>query len=353
MKPNALSLTLALCLSMPLACIAQGAPSAAATAHVAEVARAQANAAKLASDAARLASERAAVEAKQARHLVPVDEDAEPVSDADALAIAALRGLMAAPPERALPLVRKVLAGQQTDRVKERAVFVLAQIDGSDAAALLKQTAQHGHGNVRMQAVRALGIRGDADSLATLKTLYPDGDAAVRDAVLESLMIANDRKGLYEIALQAKDEGEASRAIQMLGVAGGRDELRALAKSGVHARNLVDAFAISNDFEGLIALARDPADPKVQRDAIAQLGILGDVRAREALQDFYRKATTEEIRDAALQGLMVSGDEQGLLALYRAETKPERKRELLQTLTTIGGDAAFEAIDAALDGKSP
>ena len=45
--------------------------------------------------------------------------------------------------------------------------------------------------------------------------------------------------------------------------------------------------------------------------------------------------------------------EQGLLALYRAETKPERKRELLQTLTTIGGDAAFEAIDAALDGKSP
>ena len=61
MKPNALSLALALCLSTPLACIAQATPSAAATAHVADVARAQANAAKLASDAARLASERAAV----------------------------------------------------------------------------------------------------------------------------------------------------------------------------------------------------------------------------------------------------------------------------------------------------
>jgi hypothetical protein len=353
MKPKALTLALALCLSTPLACIAQATPSAAATAQVAELARAQASAAKLASDQARLAAEHAAVEAKQARHLVAVDDEEEPVSDAEALAIAALRGLMAAPPERALPLVRKVLEGQQTPRVKERAVFVLAQIDGAEAAALLKQTAQSGQGKLRMQAVRALGIRGDADSLATLKALYPNGDAAVRDAVVESLMIANDRKGLYEIALQAKDEGEARRAIQALGVSGGRDELRALAKSGVHARNLVDAFAIANDFEGLVALARDNADPKVQRDAISQLGIVGDARAREALQDFYRKAATAEIRNAALQGLMVAGDEQGLLALYRAETQPERKRELLQTLTTIGGDAAFEAIDAALDGKSP
>jgi HEAT repeat protein len=352
MKPTLLSLTLALCLGTSLAHAATGAQSAAA-ANAAELARAQASAAKLASEHARVAAEHAAIGARQARHLVS-DDDGTPMSEAEALAIAALRGLMAAPPERALPLVRKVLEGDQTARVKERAVFVLAQIEGAEAAALLKRTAQQaGQGRMQLQAVRALGIRGDADSLETLKSLYPSGDAGVRDAVLQSLMIANDRKGLYDIVRQARDEEEAHRAIQLLALAGGREELRALAQSGVHARNLVDAFAISNDFDGLIALARDDRDPKVQRDAVSQLGLVGDARASEALRDFYRKADREEIRQAALQGMMIAGDEQGLLALYRAETRPERKRELLQTLTMIGGDAAFEAIDAALDGKSP
>ena len=351
MKPTPLFLALALCLGAPLAEAAAGAQPAAA-AHAAELARAQAQAAKLASEHARVAAEQAAIGARQAGHLAS-DDDGTPVSEAEALAIAALRGLMAAPPERALPLVRKVLEGGQSARVKERAVFVLAQIEGAEAAALLKRTAQTGQGRMRLQAVRALGIRGDADSLATLKSLYPTGDADVRDAVLQSLMIANDRKGLYDIARQARDEAEAQHAIRLLAVAGGREELRALAQSGVHARNLVDAFAISNDFDGLIALARDGRDPKVQRDAVSQLGLVGDARAREALRDFYRKADREEIRQAALQGMMIAGDEQGLLALYRAEAKPERKRELLQTLTMIGGDAAFEAIDAALDGKAP
>ena len=352
MKPTLLSLTLALCLGTSLAHAATGAQSAAA-ANAAELARAQAGAAKLASEHARLAAERATIEARQAHHQAAVDDEEGPATEAEALAIAALRGLMAAPPERALPLVRKVLAGNQSARVKSRAIFVLAQINGAEAATLLKQTAQSGEGKLRLQAVRALGIRGDADSLATLRALYPAGDEHVRDAVLQSLMIASDRQGLYEIARKAKDDEEAHRAIQLLAVAGGRDELRALAKSGVHARNLVDAFAISNDFDGLIALARDPADPKVQRDAVSQLGLVGDARAREALRDFYRDAANDEIRRAALQGMMVAGDEDGLLALYRAESKPERKRELLQTLTMIGGDAAFEAIDAALDGKAP
>jgi len=40
-----------------------------------------------------------------------------------------------------------------------------------------------------------------------------------------------------------------------------------------------------------------------------------------------------------------------VLALYRAAKSNDEKRKLLRTLSMINGDAALEAIDAALEGK--
>ena len=55
-------------------------------------------------------------------------------TDDEELALAAMEGLMAQPPERALPIIKKVLAGSQTTLVKQRALFVLSQIDSPEAA---------------------------------------------------------------------------------------------------------------------------------------------------------------------------------------------------------------------------
>ena len=59
------------------------------------------------------------------------------VTDQEALALAAMEGLMAQPPERALPIIKKVLAGSQTTLVKQRALFVLSQIDSPEAERIL------------------------------------------------------------------------------------------------------------------------------------------------------------------------------------------------------------------------
>ena len=58
------------------------------------------------------------------------------------------------------------------------------------------------------------------------------------------------------------------------------------------------------------------------------------------------------IQEAALQGMLMAGDEQGVLALYRAAKTSDEKRALLRTLTMMDGDAALQAIDAALETKS-
>ena len=63
---------------------------------------------------------------RRARTRAPTGTDEE-------LALAAMEGLMAQPPERALPIIKKVLAGSQTTLVKQRALFVLSQIDSPEA----------------------------------------------------------------------------------------------------------------------------------------------------------------------------------------------------------------------------
>ena len=65
------------------------------------------------------------------------DPDSRPDADAEALKIAALEGLMAASPERALPVVRRVLQGNHSDEVKTRALFVLGQIDSPESHEVL------------------------------------------------------------------------------------------------------------------------------------------------------------------------------------------------------------------------
>jgi hypothetical protein len=48
--------------------------------------------------------------------------------------------------------------------------------------------------------------------------------------------------------------------------------------------------------------------------------------------------------------MMITDDEQGVLALYRAAKSSEEKRALLRYLSMMDGDAALQAIDAALEG---
>jgi hypothetical protein len=89
----------------------------------------------------------------------------------------------------------------------------------------------------------------------------------------------------------------------------------------------------------------------VRAEAVRKMGIIGNDAARTALREAYSRNTDKEIKDAALQGLLIAGDEQGVLALYKAATTTDEKRDLLRTLTMMDGDAALQAIDAALEDK--
>jgi len=347
MSQTRLALIVSVLLAAPLA-LAQSPVS-----NANELARAQA---QIARDAARQAQQTARLNAEAAelqRESTMTLEDEQQPSDAEALAIDALEGLVAAPPERALPLVKKVLAGQQSLRVKRRAMFVLGMIALPEAGQLLAETARTNHGPLQREAIRALGVRGGKDLSATLMQLHQAGDAATRAAVVEALMISSDKAALLAIAKSAKQPNEAREAINALGALGARAELSQLAQQGQYSQHLMQALAIAGDLEGLVRIAGSSAELKLRAEAVQSIGIIGGDPAKQALRKLYSEASEKRIRQSALDGLLISGDEQGVLQLYRAATDAERKRELLRTLTVMGGDAAFEAIDAALDGKAP
>jgi HEAT repeat protein len=267
------------------------------------------------------------------------------------LALAAMEGLMAQSPERALPIIKKVLAGSQTKLVKQRALFVLSQIDSPEARDILVQTARSSDAALRGEAIRSIGIGGDPKALDGLQAIYNTGGADVKQEVLQAWMIAGHKEGIYQAALNAKTEEEATQAIHLLGAMGATDELRKLGDKPNAASGLVDAYAISGDLASLRKIADGNGDRATRIDAVRKIGIIESDAARAALQEIYSRSTDAEIRDAALQGMLITGDDQGVLALYRTAKTAEEKRALLRTLTMMDGDAALQAIDAALEKK--
>ena len=272
-------------------------------------------------------------------------------TEQESLALAAMEGLMQQPPERALPIIKKVLAGTQTTLIKKRALFVLSQIDSQEADDILLQTARSADPALRTEAIRSIGIGGHDKSLAALQTVYAGGDADVKKQVLQAWMIADRKAEVYQAALNAKSEDEAGEAIHMLSVMGAVEELRKLGDRPNASDKLVEAYAISGDLQSLRKIVDSNKETSVRAEAVRKIGIIDGEASRTALREIYTRSTIEEIKDAALQGLLIAGDEQGVLALYRAAKTTEEKRNLLRTLTNMDGDAALEVIDDALENK--
>jgi hypothetical protein len=288
---------------------------------------------------------------KESKESKPAVERA-PSADEE-LALAAMEGLMAQPPERALPIIKKVLAGSQTKLVKQRALFVLSQIDSPEAREILAQTARSSDAAMRSEAIRSIGIGGDPKSLDALQQVYNAGGADVKEEVLQAWMIAGRKDLVFQAALNAKTEEEAAKAIHMLAVMGATDELRKLGDRPNASRGLLDAYVMSGDLASLRKIAEGTGDRSLRIEAVRRIGMIGSDDARIALRDLYARSADAEFKEAALQGMLMASDEQGVLTLYRAAKTSDEKRALLRILTMMDGDAALQAIDAALESKSP
>lgn len=275
-------------------------------------------------------------------------DDAEP-GDAERLKVAAIEALISAPPQRALPIVTRVLRGDESDKIKEKALFVLSQIELQEAQDLLLEVARTGSPGLREEAVRMIGISGDPAGLASLVELYRAGDADMREAVLAAYLIADDADAVLAIAEAATTADEFESAVRTLGAMNASEQLRALRGSKGMSETLIEAYAIAGDTESLRELALDGSDPQQQAEALHGLAVAGGSEANEILMQVYRGTRDEELKEAALEGLLIADYDEGVLMLFQESQDPKEKRRLLETLVNMDSDAVWDIIDATLD----
>jgi HEAT repeat protein len=275
-------------------------------------------------------------------------------SDDEDIAEAAVEGLLNAPPERAVPLLKKVLQSQHSDKVKKRALFVLSQIDEGAALDSVVDVAKNSKDReLREEAIRMLGVSGEDRALQHLRELYAQSTDAEEKRTIVQAWLAADRKDLILATARTEtDESVRRQAIEALGAMDASAELKQLfgaTHDAANQRAIIQALGVAGDVHALTGIAESQQSEQIRGEAIRALGVAGDSGGAVALVALYPKMTTPPLRDAVLQGLLVAGDSKAMVGLYKQAHSKEEKQALLRVLTTMGDDATFDIIESELN----
>lgn len=268
------------------------------------------------------------------------------------LAEIAVEGLMQAPPERALPLLRKVLTGKQPEKVKRRALFVLSQLDSDDALNVLTDVARSGDNALRGEAIRMLGVSGEDKAMEALSGVYKSANVEDRRQVLHAWLTA-DRKDL--VVKAAREEPDASlrnEAVQLLGAMDATEELKQLLPTLTDATlqaAVINSLGVAGDIDGLVQMLNGNLTGPGRVAAYRAIGVAGGEHAGKTLAGLYPRAATPEERQAVLEGVLISDDAKAMVSLYKSAKTKEEKQQILRMLTSMDDEAALDVIEHELN----
>jgi HEAT repeat protein len=264
-----------------------------------------------------------------------------PPADADEdLKIYAINGLMSMDPEQAFPLLQKVLTGNQPTKLKEKALFVLAQSGSPKASELIAQIARgQAHPELQRKAIQQLGIRGNRELLGQIYASSASPEA--KKEVLRSLGICGGKQQLLEAAKNEKDPDLKREAIRGLAIAGAREELRQLYLSASDPgtkKELIRSTVVTGDQAALLNIIQNEHDGDLKREAVRTLGVTGGKDVSATLVNIYNTDKNPEIRKSVAQALFIHGDAHSLVQLAKSETDPELRKHLVQQLSLMGNN---------------
>ncbi|MGZ5443667.1 MAG: HEAT repeat domain-containing protein [Thermoanaerobaculia bacterium] len=267
----------------------------------------------------------------------------ERIQDED-LKMIAINSLMHSDPEKAYPLLEKIVRGSSDKKIKERALFILAQSPSPRAQTLIADIAR-GKANPDLQkmAVKYIGIHGGERNRAVLSELYASGSREVKKEVLRALMIANDKARVHTVAKSELDPELRKDAIHLLGVMGARAELHSLYAAETSPevkKQIIQGLFLSNDGERLGDLARGEKDPQLRREAIRKLGLIGS-RTAPTLLALYASETSAESKKAIIEAFFLQNNARALIDLSKKETNPQLRKSALQKLSLMNDDEAL------------
>ena len=269
----------------------------------------------------------------------------ENVGDED-LKMIAINSLMHTDPEKAFPLLEKIVRnGTTSKQIRERALFVLSQSSSARSQALLADVARgNTNPDLQKEAVRYLGISGSAQNRQVLADMYASqASTSVKKEILQAYMISGDKARVVAAARGEKDSELRREAIRMLGIMGGRAELSAMYSSDNSRETreaVIEALFLAGDTQRIGELAKTEKDSHLRMEAIQKLGLMGGTGA--TLASLYSGESDTDVKEAVIQAYFLQGNARALIDLAKRETNKHLKGEALQKLSLMNDDEALQ-----------
>jgi len=263
------------------------------------------------------------------------------------LKMLAIQGLMNSDPERAMPLLEKVLQGPASPKEKSRAMFVLAQSGSPQGREIIGRIAR-GQSNPELQkkAVEYLAIFGGPEARKTMAEIYASStDTSLKRSILRSYMIGGDRERLFAAAKSEKDPALRREAIRQLGLVHGEQELEQLygtENSPEIRREILQAFFLAGDVNKMLEAAKNEKDPELRRAAVRNLGLVRSDESSKALAEIYARETDRGIREEVLNAYFLQGNASAIVAIARAEKDPGLKKKAVEKLALMHSKEASD-----------
>ena len=285
----------------------------------------------------------------------PVAPQTEPDEN---LKLLAINALMQQDQAQAVPILQKLLSGNQSDELKSRALFVLAQSHSPQAEALVSQVAQGQSGPaLQIKAIRMLAVAQGKRAGDTMASIYQhSSDVDVKRAILQSYLVTGDSSKLLEAARQETNPELVKAAVHSLGAMSAAQDLLTMYRASNNAQTKADIISslIASGHNGvapLTEIAQSEQDAELRRKAIRNLGIAGGMSVAPALVSTYQKNSDVETRRAVAQALFLANDAPDLITLARAEKDLEMKQYLVQQLSIMHNQEATKYMMEILNNK--
>ncbi len=263
------------------------------------------------------------------------------------LKLFAINSLMNSDPERALPLLEKILQKSSSPKLKERALFVLAQNRSSKSNEIVAQFARGGgNPDLQQKAVEYLGIYGGKENLQTLGEIYGSaGDAGLKRNILRSFMVAHDKDRLLNAAKSEPNADLRRDAVQYLGNLNAYPELSQLytTEQSMEVKEaIINSLGNGNNADRLIEIAKTEKDPKLRLAAIHRLGNMSRSKTAEPLVSLYQSEQDRNVKEQIMRSLFNQGSAKEIVDIARKETDPSLKRSAVQNLSRLNSKEATD-----------
>ncbi|HET9364267.1 MAG TPA: tetratricopeptide repeat protein [Candidatus Angelobacter sp.] len=264
--------------------------------------------------------------------------DPQNISDEE-LKLLAIQSLMNSDPEKAVPLLEKIIMGNYPTKLKDRALFVLSQSGSEKAQQILMGLAKaNNQPDLQKRAIRYIGMNGNRNR-AVLKEIYNSStDISVKKAVFQAWLMCGCKEDVASLAHTEKNPELRKEAIRYLGMMGGRQELLDFYKNSpdVETREAaVGAMLLCGCSHELAEIVQTEKDPAVLDKAINTLGLVGGQESLTALTNLYSTRTDVSMKKKVINALFLHGAGKEMVALARKETNPELKRSLIEKMSLM------------------